>query len=327
MPKSRPLLPLSTTAIFAAILTTFSACDFTPLPVSGNEDAPENADRFHEKSFSWDTPARTPALAKTAVRETRFETVEALGQAILDLDAGLQDAGISDSLWKPVDYACDELDLGLWNTYGTIRIRDSLVFDEELLKSRCTYIGGPGEVSPGDGNSAAGASLAKMSVDYGGKEVEHRVHPYKMIGRSWNNFDAYLYRSTGGETQFKKYRDKLFVTAWWDTEATRIGVKIHLLDCGMENNAQICRLGGTKIDWYRNDAYVSARDFTLGTSVEFIADGTFRSSKPIRLRVSDAVITLHSADHAGIAFRAMSSSGLQPGGRIVSLPALQYVTW
>jgi hypothetical protein len=307
----------------AAILT---ACDFTAPPSIGSDAQPGETDRFHEKSFSWDDPALTPALAKSATRETRFETAEALGQAIQDMDGNLRNPASSDSLWKPVDYACDELDLGLWNAFGTIRIRDSVVFDEAILKARCTYIGEPpGE--KGDGADAKYPSLGKTSATYASKEVEHRVHPYKMVGRSWNNFDAYLYRSTGGETQFKKYREKLFVTAWWDTEATRIGVKIHLLDCGTDNSGQICRASGAKSDWYRNDAYIAMRDYSLGVNVEYVSDATLRPVKPVYLRVSDAVISLHSADHAGIAFRAVSSSGLQTTARIVQLPPLQYVTW
>ncbi len=321
-------------AAVALPLASLIACDFSDPsdPSSGSSAAPiaagPDVDRFHEKSFSWDAPASASsnsALAKTAALQTRFESRESFGDAIRDLDAALQTRGFSDSLWKPVDFACDELDLALWNRYGTIRLGDSVVFNESILRSRCTDIGGPDTATAGF-TGESGGKLGKTAVTYPATESEHRVYPYKMIGRSWDNFDLVVYKSTGGETQFKKHREKAFVTAWWDTDATRIGIRIYLLNCGVAGAQRTCYGTGSHSDWYKDDDYVSKRDFSASLQINYTPPSTV-TLNPTKLRVSDAVYSMHSADHAGIAFRAVSSSGLTSATVVTGMPATEYVTW
>lgn len=294
-------------------------------------------DRFHEKSFSWDDPGSTPALAKTAARVTRFSGREELASALRGLDAALRDPAFVDSLWKPLDHACDGLTLALWNMYGTILLGDSVVLDEAILKSRCMDLrvgeaGAGGEAGRG-GGSAGDETLGKSagtSAVHPDEEVVDRVYPYKMIGRSWNNYDLVVYKSTGAETQFKKYRTKLLTTAWWDTEASRIGVRAYLLNCGTTGTGtqarRTCTSGGLRTATARDDDFVSHRDFSAGMNVTFTFPKTI-SLTPTKLSVSDAVLGMHSVDHAGIAFRAASSSGLTDGTLLVSVPPREYVTW
>lgn len=304
-------------------LFTLTACDL------GGGSEPSGAspaeDRFHEKSFSWEEPAATPGLAKTATRATRFETPEALAEALHGLEASLQDPAFVDSLWKPVDHVCDELDVALWNVYGAVRLGDAVVLDENVLKTRCTYIGGDDASTSGQLEKSAQASAV-----YPGREATHRVHPYKMIGRSWDNLDYVVYKSTGSETQFKKHRTKLFTTAWWDTDASRIGVRAYLLNCGTTGSGsqtrRTCALGGLRTGSARNDDYVGQRDFSAGLNVTYTFPTTI-SASPTKLKVSDAVLGMHSVNHAGLAFRASSSSGLTSATVLASVPPLEYVTW
>src|SRR5690606_2833838 len=139
-----------------------------------------------------------------------------------------------------------------------------------------------------------------------------------------------VYKSTGAETQFKKHRTRLMTTAWWDTEASRIGVRAYLLNCGTTGAGaqarRTCTLGGLRTETGRNDDHVSQRDFSAGVNVTFSFPKTI-SLSPTKLKVSDAVRGMHSVDHAGIAFRAASSSGLTDGTLLVSVPAPEYVSW
>jgi hypothetical protein len=317
---------ITSTGLF--VLFALTGCNFTESGPVGTSQGTGGEDRFHEKSFSWDAPEATPALAKTAARSTHFATPEALGEAIRNLDASLSSPAFTDSLWKPIDYACDELAIALWNAYGTVTLGDSVVLDETILKSRCTFVGG--EASLGATTAGSEGNLAKQNATYPALENEHRVYPYKMIGRSWDNFDLVVYKSTGSETQFKKHREKLFKTAWWDTDATRLGVRAYLLNCGVSGSGtsavRTCVSAGFRTGSVRNDDYVGERDFSAGLQIAYTPPSTFTAA-PARLKVSDAVLGMHSADHAGIAFRATSSSGLTNATVVVQTPSLEYVTW
>jgi hypothetical protein len=138
-----------------------------------------------------------------------------------------------------------------------------------------------------------------------------------------------VYKSTGGETQFKKHRERYWVTAWWDTDATRIGVRAYLLNCGINKytGQKTCYPASTRTSWEKNDDYVSARDMGFALAVTFTE--TLSPNVEIRnVRVYDAVISMHSVDHAGIAFRARSSAGFDPDTPIEGfLFAPEYVTW
>lgn len=275
-----------------------TACNSQP---QENEAVSAGEDHFHEKSFSWDNPAGKIAasggIAKTAVAQTRFGTQTELEQAALDMEKTLATPGYSDSLWKPIDYACDELTLGLWNKYGTISIGDSVVLDESSLKASCKYVGEE-------------AGLAKSAMASYPDEAIDRQYPYKMIGTSWHNFNLILYKSTGGDTQFKKDRKKFGVTGWYDTDASRIGVRIYMIDCP-SNGPRNCIIRGSSSSWNRDDDYVSNRDPGVGLSA----------------RIADAVVSTHSVDHAGLQFRAISSSGLSSVNQILNPTSYNYVTW
>ena len=282
-------------------LFALTACDSQPQSLdSRNEDE----DHYHEKSFSWNETARSGSLAKTAALQTRFNTVEELGQAAHALYDELKVSGASDSLWKPIDYACDALALALWNKYGTIRVRDSLVLDEASLKAGCRYIGE-------DGARAAEANALGKTA-WAPNEGIDRQYPYKMIGTSWDDFNAVVYKSTGGETQFKKERKKFGITGWYDTDATRIGVRIYLIDCPTDGPRN-CWIRTSPSNSNSNDDYASERDFAVGVNAD--------------LHVSDAVISMHSVDHAGRQFRATSSSGLSSVTQILNPATYSYVTW
>jgi hypothetical protein len=299
-------------------LLALSGCDASPS--EPDDSFARREDRFHEKSFSWDDPAATPALAKAAARRTRFATADEWGRALRALDDSLRDPAFSDGLWKPLDRACDGLTLALWNVHGTVSVGDSVVLDESILKSRCADIADEPRLA-----KAAAAQAVHPAAD-----AEHRVYPYKMIGRSWDNYDLVVYKSTGSETQFKKHREKLFVTAWWDTDAARIGVRAYLLNCGVTVSGAVatrtCVSGGLRTAAARDHDYVVQRDFSAGIKlVQAFPEKILPS--PTLMKVSDAVIGLHSVDHAGIAFRASSSSGLTPATRLALMPPLEYVTW
>jgi hypothetical protein len=284
-------------------LFALTACDSQQPQEAGSTETDD--DRYHEKSFSWENISANEVLSKTAARQTRFQTAEELGRAVVALEAELRRSKASDSLWKPVDYACDELVLAIWNRYGTVRLKDSVVLDEESLKAGCRYIG---ENTAMKDKAPAGKSAAIFPTAV----VTDRQYPYKMIGESWDDFNAIVYKSTGAGTQFKKERKIWGVTGWYDLDANRIGVRIYLIDCPVMW-PQRCTVGKSQSDWYKDDDYVSKRDFAAGINVD--------------LHVSDAVIGMHSVDHGGLQFRAISSSGLSTASEILSPPPYAYVTW
>jgi hypothetical protein len=322
-------------ALAGLLMTTAcNAPDREPLAPPATVDA----DDFHEKSFAWDDAATAPALSKISARETRFADAEAFLAAVQALTSRLEDRSFTDSLWKPLDHACDELDLALWNTYGTIRVGDSTVFNESVLRDRCSPIEGGAEESVASDEAAGvraadtGSVLEKSALNWKWwteNETEHRVYPYKMIGRSWSNFNLIVYRSTGGETQFKKHREKYWQKAWWDTDASRIGVRVYLLNCGINkyHGVRTCYHAGTRTASGRNDDYVSARD--AGYALAFTLTERVKPGLEVNnVRVNDAAVSMHSVDHAGIAFRAQSSAGFNPSTPIEGFfyPP-EYVTW
>lgn len=309
------------------LLLPFGLAAFTACNSPTSDPAPAAVeDRFHEKSFSWDAPTRDPALAKVTARKTRFENDEKFRQAIATLEADLGIPGVSDSLWKPIDYACDELALALWNAHGAVYVRDSLVLDEAILKAGCRYIGD-------DSLKAATGILTKSAAVYPTAVETDRQYPYKMIGESWDDFNIGVYKSTGGETQFKKHREKFGFTGWYDTDASKIGVRIYVLDCSV-NAPRICYRKYSQSDWYANDDYVSKRDATAGFFVKMTRPSPENNWTPsptgiglMDFRAADAVISMHSANHAGMQFRAVSSSGLTSTTEFAGPLFYDYVTW
>ncbi len=298
-------------------------------PTTSSADPDEG--RYHEKSFSW-TEASGPlakgsALAAITSKETRFSSAEEMVAAIQAIEAHLKDKEFTDSLWKPVDYACDELDLAVWNMYGKVTVGDSLVFDEGILRSRCDDLA----LDTVDNQ----VSLGKLAAANPSAKVEDRQYPYKMIGHSWSNENRlYVYRTSGSETQFVKHRKKFFTTAWWGTDASRIGVRTYYFTCGSRardytKHERVCLHMKSESDWNANDDYVSERFIntladvkvmvSLQPMIAMYPDINFGSSK-----VYDAVVGMHSVNHAGLIFRAISSSGL---GVINGGPIRQYVTW
>ncbi len=310
-------------------------------PTTPSADPDEG--RYHEKSFSWTETtgplAKGSALAALASQETRFASDDEMFVAVQALEEQLKDKGFTDSLWKPVDYACDELDLAVWNVYGKVVVGDSVVFDEGVLKGRCRPSEEIADTMLGHSDPDS-EGLTKTSFDWRWwKEVEteHRVYPYKLIGRSWDDFNLGVYKSTGGETQFKKHREKFWMKKWWDTDASRIGVRIYLIDCSSTPPRE-CVINHSQSSWYANDDYVSKRELVTGGKFKAYAptpgNGWTSDVKSVdafyikRFNVATAVYSMHSASHAGIQFRAESSSGVDnapvsPG----PISALEFVTW
>jgi hypothetical protein len=355
----------------AAGLAGLIGCNSPESPVTSISDDPDEG-RYHEKSFSWGESSgglpKASALAGIAGKQTTFATQDELVAAVKALDEKLKDHDFTDSLWKPVDYACDELDLAVWNEYGTVLLDDSVVFDATILKERCRSI---------DENRV----LRKSASDNPPGEAIDRQYPYKMIGRSWDNFNLGVYKSTGAETQFKKRRSIWGVTGWYDLDATRIGVRIYLFDCGKSDvGSRVCLLRRSTSDWYKNDDYVSKREPAFGINVGGTLTGWMPNIgwKPVwtpdqfnsrlsqideqfhnagltyidltswlgdfyeitrawtipipdfglmNLRVADGVMALHSVDHAGLKFRATSSSGLGAYNATQDVYQFDFVTW
>lgn len=307
----------------AAALTGLIGCNSQDARVtSASDDLDE--DRYHEKSFSWGESSgglpKASALAGIAGKQTAFATQEELVAAVKALDEKLKDHAFTDSLWKPVDYACDELDLAVWNEYGTVRLGDSVVFDEGMLKSRCRLSEGIDQES-----ETHDQTLEKKSISMRHhQEVVDRQYPYKMIGRVWDNYDLWAYKSSGGETQFEKRRSRFGVTAWYDTDATRIGVRVYLFDCGDRDGLRYCYHGDTKMSWYKNDDYVSYRDFAVGKIV--IHSDRLPEIHPAKLFGSDFALSMHSVDHAGLQFRAQSISNPNVKAEFEFVDP-EFVTW
>lgn len=315
------------------VLATLAACTTNP---DGSDDSGQ--DRSHEKSFSWDSNAgslsKGSAVAGLSALKTTFTDAEEFTRAVQGLEEKLADPSFTEGLWKPLDYSCDELELAIWNTYGTVYLNDSLVFSEAMLRSRCRK---SEEISASEPDSAL--SLAKSGDWRWWPEgtASDRQYPYKMIGRSWHDFNIVVYKSTGGETQFEKHRSRYGVTAWYDTDATRIGVRVYLIDCTQTNPRQ-CVVHHSQSSWYKNDDYVSERESVAGAKFRaYVPTAENNWTTDIKsfdynylrnFKVAAAAYSLHSVDHAGLQFRATSSSGIgdspvAPG----SITSFDYVTW
>jgi hypothetical protein len=295
-------------------------------------------DRFHEKSFSWDSDTRAfakgSAAAELSTLKTTFYDTGELARAVQGLEEKLADPAYTESLWKPLDYSCDELELALWNAYGTIYLNDSLVFNEATLKSRCRK---SEEISTSRPDSVPYLAKRTDWRWWPEGQASDRQYPYKMIGRSWHDFNILVYKSTGGETQFEKHRSRYGITSWYDTDATRIGVRVYLIDCTSTNPRQ-CVVHHSQSSWYKNDDYVSEREAVAGAKVRAYIPTADNNWTPdikavdynyIRnFKIAAASYSLHSVDHAGLQFRATSSSGIGDApvapGKIASF---DYVTW
>lgn len=311
------------------LLLTLTACNNTENLTTSAADTDE--ERFHEKSFSWSDGAgalaKPSAVTALASKTTTFATGDELKAAVEALVAELDDKAFTDSLWKPVDYACDELDLALWNTYGTIRVGDSTVFDEGIMRARCNDVRVDVEPEP--------STLAKVANTNPPGYADDRQYPYKMIGHSWADENRLnVYRTSGAETQFEKHRKKFFVTAWWGTDASRIGVRTYYFNCGSrlqfsKEEQRACIQAKVGTDWDSNDDYVSDRfintlpDLIIvlqaKPTVAAYPDINFGSS-----RVYNGIVGMHSVNHAGLIFRSTSSSGM---GEANIGTVRQYVTW
>lgn len=391
--------------LLGILTSSLVACNDVDQAVNTVEET--DPDTYHENVFSWDNPksnslgfaARSAGSKITEVSNAEADSISRI------TEKKLESRTYSKSLWKPVDYACDELALALWNEYGTIVVDGKTVLDESILKSSCKNISEEQpEVDLVAGRVAAGSNPPSEAVD--------RKYPYKMIGNSWKNFNIGVYKSTGGETQFKKERKRFWVTGWYDTDATRIGVRIYLFDCQSSGQGRACVLNRSTSDWYANDDYVSKRDFAVGASVSGTLNGLYphiswttvgdylnrvapfpldpatvqnqinkansvttqavnylpgkggrlgdwvidlvyglgsvgsglnsyyssfysalglNTAVPnigtVNLRVADGVMSMHSVDHAGMKFRAISSAGLGDWNSFNQYKTLDYVTW
>lgn len=335
--------------LIAGLFMTLGASWLTGCNTDENITTPSldpDEGRYHEKSFSWSETtgplAKGSALSELASKETRFATADDMIAAVQTLYEKLKDKSFTDSLWKPVDYACDELELAVWNVYGKVVVEGAVVFDEEMLKGRCRPSEAVGESVSETGRLAKVNATSWLGEAGSGwpfpSEVSDRQYPYKMIGTSWSNDYYGVYKSAGGATQFEKRRSKLGVTAWYDTDASRIGIRTYIIDCSTYTPRE-CRVHKSLSDWNRNDDYVSEREPIIG--------GGFRNYYPTpnngltdvpeiyypvnyakKFKVADAALSMHSVDHAGLIFRAMSSYGIGSapvsGGKFLSY---DYVTW
>src|SRR5690606_21342390 len=111
-----------------------------------------------------------------------------------------------------------------------------------ILRGRCRV---SDEIAVQDTGETEQDALSKASAWkwWSESEVTDRQYPYKLIGRSWSGYDLWAYKSTGGETQFEKRRSRFGITSWYDTDASRIGVRIYLFDCGKVGGQRACYYG------------------------------------------------------------------------------------
>lgn len=306
IPSTMPLLA-------AVVAVALAACNHEAPVHPADETADPDAGRYHENSFLWtDAPgplAKPSAVAELSEKATDFPDGDAFVAALEELERKLEEPGFARSLWKPLDHACDELDLALWNTYGTVRVDGTTVLDESILRSRCSYVGDDAE------------ALAKPGFWWSEHEVTDRQYPYKMIGKSWQDFNLLYYKSTGGSTQFKKHREKLWVTAWWDTDASKIGVRSIFFICSGKP-VRTCGPVKEKITRKSNTDIAKSVESSLpalSTNAPFIL--------PASGEVHDAVMSFHSVNHAGKFFRARSHAAIDDNTILLSPISYEYIEW
>lgn len=241
----------------AGVAITLSGCNESSNAIVSQQDV--DAGKYHENSFSFEGKDSSNVAARIASKKSTL-TREQLNAAVQKLSEKLKDRAYAKALARPLDYICDELLLATYNEYGSVYVGDSLLLDLDILKARCKYIGEKADVA---------ARSAAVVMDWNlSSSAEDRQYPYKMIGSSWADWDVGVYKSTGGETYFKKYRRKYFTSAWYDLDADHIGVRIYLFDrIAIEGYKTYMVLERSTSDFYNGDYSVSKRDWAAGLTI------------------------------------------------------------
>ncbi len=223
-----------------------------------------DTDSYRSKVFSFENIPEGP-LKKHSERSTHFETIENYSEKVADIYNKLQNDSYTKDIPHLLDYACNELLLAIYHELGNVSVRDSIVMSKTVLMDNCT----PVENSGGLAKSAATVNPPT--------EVSNRQYPYKMIGKSWRNWDIGVYRSTGGETFFHKKRSIWGTTKWWGLDAERIGVRSYFFSCPSSSYGTV--LGNTcfhtysNSDWDKYDDAVQTQHWAAGGVISFSLNG------------------------------------------------------
>lgn len=257
-----------------ALVPIVAGCAF-----EGADEFDPDEGRYHEQAFQLGDDADPVVLAGRA-RSTDLEQAE-FGKEVERLATAITKKDFRSALKQPLDYRCDLIQLALLLEHGTLRVEGKEVVSIDSLRRTCRRVSDEAATLGAPGPQTQ-AQVAPPAGSWPAAEVDDRQYPYKMIGRSWHNFDVGVYKSTGAETQFQKYRKRGWwdVRAWWGLDADRVGIRTYYFDCPSvpagHALATVCFGHSTRpssSDWQANDDYVGERDMAIGAGVNFNLQG------------------------------------------------------
>jgi hypothetical protein len=247
--------------------------------VESSEGPDPDDGRYHEQAFRLGDDEDPVVIAGRAHR-TELSQNE-LDKEMDRLAAAITKKDFRNRLSLPLDYGCDLVQLALFQEHGTLRVAGIDVVGVDALRRSCR----PLQSDEPTVEKPARRTEAQDPPPVGSwpaSEVDDRQYPYKMIGRSWHNFDIGVYKSTGAETQFQKRRKRGWwdVTAWWGLDADRIGIRTYYFDCPSLPEGhpmqRVC-FGApgrpSSSDWQAHDDYVGERDMAVGGGISFNLQG------------------------------------------------------
>lgn len=250
----------------------------TGCAVESSDDIDEG--RYHEQSFLL-AKDDDPVVVAGRARKTEL-SVERFGQEVERVAKALTSKEFRAGLMQPLDFNCDLVQLALFSEHGTLSIAGQEVVGVDTLRKTCRAAASAEGATADAPGPRSQAQTPPSSGEWPGSEVDDRQYPYKMIGRSWHNFDIGVYKSTGAETQFQKRRKRGWwdVTAWWGLDADRIGVRTYYFDCPSVPDDHALRrvcFGApgrpSSSDWQKNDDYVGERDMAISAGISFNLNG------------------------------------------------------
>jgi hypothetical protein len=305
-------------AYVAAILIPLAGCS------AAGEDAPEG--RITNEELAELELASNAKLSK-------FSSEAELRVAVDDLLEQFKSPAIREEVLQAFPAASrrfDRFELFTLAQLGETWLDDQLLLSGELLIEKTVDRETPGtdEVEADLGQTQqALASHPPADVQQNQGDV------YKTRGQSFaENYLVYL--QTGALTQFEKRRKRFWVTSWYDTDASRIGVRA--IYFGNPSSYYFPEANGTSFamaeghDYNVNDDYVSDRRIGAGGTVTYdIGPGGDGFSPGLNFSVTnyEGVYGLHSVDHAGYQWRLVTSRGLRPNVYWGNYRAEYYVPW
>ena len=219
-----------------------------------------------------------PVVSAQGARPATTLSTKQFEQELKRVSTSLKDKTFRSTVPRPSDFDCDAVALALFAKYGTLRVAGREVISPARLRQACR----PRAAATTVANPAATTMAATAAAAWPATEVNDRQYPYKMIGRSWHNFDVGVYKSTGAETEFQKHRQRVWWedTRWWGLDADRIGIRTYYFDCphvpAYHALATTCFSAPgrpSSSDWQKNDDYIGERDLAVSAQVSFNLDG------------------------------------------------------